>query len=148
MLKERLPKGDHCLCVFACVHRLTGQVADEAVTDVSEILHLESSHPNMSFTCRFQRAVLTVMSRIFLIALGELSHHVVDLMFLPSHKPGVAPLPAAAPLLLLGLDSRPWETASKASSPLKQSISFVITAEPPHNISHQKDPRKEFHGPT
>uniref|UniRef100_A0A674MF07 Inner nuclear membrane protein Man1 n=1 Tax=Takifugu rubripes TaxID=31033 RepID=A0A674MF07_TAKRU len=47
--------------------RLTGHVADEPVTDVSEIFLLESSHPRMSFTCRFQRAILTVMSRMFLI---------------------------------------------------------------------------------
>ncbi|XP_035531048.1 inner nuclear membrane protein Man1-like [Morone saxatilis] len=51
--------------------RLTGQVADDPVTDVSEISHLESTHPKMPFTCRFRRAFLTVISRVFLIAVGE-----------------------------------------------------------------------------
>lgn len=69
---KRCLKGHHSLCVFG-VCRLTGQVADEPVTDVSEIFHLESSHPKMSFTCRFQRAILTVMSRIFLITVGEIT---------------------------------------------------------------------------
>ncbi|XP_053270831.1 inner nuclear membrane protein Man1 [Pleuronectes platessa] len=48
--------------------RLTAQVADEPVTDVSEIYRLESTHPKMPFTCRFRRAFLTVISRVFLIA--------------------------------------------------------------------------------
>uniref|UniRef100_A0A8P4KS97 LEM domain-containing protein n=1 Tax=Dicentrarchus labrax TaxID=13489 RepID=A0A8P4KS97_DICLA len=48
--------------------RLTGQIADDPVTDVSEISHLESTHPKMPFTCRFRRAFLTVISRVFLIA--------------------------------------------------------------------------------
>ncbi|XP_071358306.1 inner nuclear membrane protein Man1 [Trachinotus anak] len=47
--------------------RLTGQVADDPVTDVSEISRLESTHPNMPFTCRFRRAFVTVISRVFLI---------------------------------------------------------------------------------
>ncbi|KAM7377799.1 hypothetical protein PAMA_012948 [Pampus argenteus] len=47
--------------------RLTGQVADDPVTDVSEISRLESTHPKMPFTCRFRRAFLTVISRVFLI---------------------------------------------------------------------------------
>ncbi|KAM9845986.1 inner nuclear membrane protein Man1 [Aulostomus maculatus] len=48
--------------------RLTGQVADDPVMDVSEISRLESTHPKMPFTCRFRRAFLTVISRVFLIA--------------------------------------------------------------------------------
>ncbi|KAK5849147.1 hypothetical protein PBY51_008811 [Eleginops maclovinus] len=48
--------------------RLTGQVADDPLTDVSEISRLESSHPKMPFTCRFRRAFLTVISRVSLIA--------------------------------------------------------------------------------
>ncbi|XP_040886378.1 inner nuclear membrane protein Man1 [Toxotes jaculatrix] len=48
--------------------RLTGQVADDPVTDVSEVSWLESTHPKMPFTCRFRRAFLTVISRVFLIA--------------------------------------------------------------------------------
>lgn len=60
--------------VILAVFRLTGHVADEPVTDVSEIFLLESSHPRMSFTCRFQRAILTVMSRIFLITVGEINN--------------------------------------------------------------------------
>ncbi|XP_040004184.1 inner nuclear membrane protein Man1 [Xiphias gladius] len=50
--------------------RLTGQVADDPVTDVSEISRLESTHPKMPFTCRFRRALLTVVSRVFLIAVA------------------------------------------------------------------------------
>ncbi|XP_022605473.1 inner nuclear membrane protein Man1 [Seriola dumerili] len=48
--------------------RLTGQVADNPVTDVSEISRLESTHPKMPFTCRFRRAFVTVISRVFVIA--------------------------------------------------------------------------------
>lgn len=48
--------------------RLIGQVAEDPVTDVSEISRLESTHPKMPFTCRFRRAFLTVISRVFLIA--------------------------------------------------------------------------------
>ncbi|XP_075932399.1 inner nuclear membrane protein Man1 [Anarhichas minor] len=48
--------------------RLTGQLADNPLTDVSEIFRLESTHPKMPFTCRFRRAFLTVISRVFLIA--------------------------------------------------------------------------------
>ncbi|XP_047431636.1 inner nuclear membrane protein Man1 [Mugil cephalus] len=47
--------------------RLTGQVADDPVTNVSEISRLESTHPKMPFTCRFRRAFLTVISRVLLI---------------------------------------------------------------------------------
>ncbi|XP_028255079.1 inner nuclear membrane protein Man1 [Parambassis ranga] len=48
--------------------RLTGQVADIPVTDVSEISRLESTHPKMPFMCRFRRAFLSVLGRILLIA--------------------------------------------------------------------------------
>ncbi|XP_023142284.2 inner nuclear membrane protein Man1 [Amphiprion ocellaris] len=48
--------------------RLTGQVADDPVTDVSEISRLESTHPKMPFQCRFRRAFLTVICRVLLIA--------------------------------------------------------------------------------
>ncbi|XP_068573223.1 inner nuclear membrane protein Man1 [Cebidichthys violaceus] len=48
--------------------RLTGQLADDRLTDVSEIFRLESTHPKMPFTCRFRRAFLTVISRVFFIA--------------------------------------------------------------------------------
>ncbi|XP_068442552.1 inner nuclear membrane protein Man1 [Clinocottus analis] len=50
--------------------RLTGTVADDLLTDLSEISHLESTHPKMPFTCRFRRAFLTVISRVFLIAVA------------------------------------------------------------------------------
>ncbi|XP_068611594.1 inner nuclear membrane protein Man1 [Brachionichthys hirsutus] len=53
--------------------RLTGQVADDPVTDVSEISRLESTHPRMPFTCRFRRAFVIVISRVFLVALGGTS---------------------------------------------------------------------------
>ncbi|XP_049617205.1 inner nuclear membrane protein Man1 [Syngnathus scovelli] len=48
--------------------RLSGKVADETMTDVSEVAWLESTHPRMSFTCRFRRAFLTVISRVSLLA--------------------------------------------------------------------------------
>ncbi|XP_029351372.1 inner nuclear membrane protein Man1 [Echeneis naucrates] len=50
--------------------RLTGHIADDPVTDVSEISRLESTHPKMPFTCRFRRAFVTVISRVFLIAVA------------------------------------------------------------------------------
>ncbi|CAJ1055695.1 hypothetical protein L3Q82_009637%2C partial [Xyrichtys novacula] len=46
--------------------RLSGQTGDDPVTDVSEISVLESTHPKMPFSCRFRRAFLTVISRVFL----------------------------------------------------------------------------------
>ncbi|CAN9508036.1 unnamed protein product [Ophioblennius macclurei] len=48
--------------------RLCGKKDEDVVTDVSEILRLESTHPKMSFTCRFRRAFLTVISRVVLTA--------------------------------------------------------------------------------
>uniref|UniRef100_I3K9L3 LEM domain containing 3 n=1 Tax=Oreochromis niloticus TaxID=8128 RepID=I3K9L3_ORENI len=48
--------------------RLMGAVPDEPVTKVSEIARLESTHPKMSFTCRFRRAFFTIINRVLLIA--------------------------------------------------------------------------------
>ncbi|XP_027899088.1 inner nuclear membrane protein Man1 [Xiphophorus couchianus] len=48
--------------------RLSGQRADDLVTDVSEISWLESTHPRMPFTCRFRRALLTVMNKVLVVA--------------------------------------------------------------------------------
>ncbi|MGH0144053.1 UNVERIFIED_CONTAM: hypothetical protein FKN15_045312 [Acipenser sinensis] len=50
--------------------RLIGSDPKEEVNEVSDIKYLESTHPNMSFICRFQRAFVTVINRmlIFLIA--------------------------------------------------------------------------------
>ncbi|XP_077565892.1 inner nuclear membrane protein Man1 [Stigmatopora nigra] len=52
--------------------RLTGRVAGEPVTDISEMAGLESTHPRMPFTCRFRRAFFTVIARVLLLvaALG------------------------------------------------------------------------------
>ncbi|MEQ2234154.1 hypothetical protein ILYODFUR_029066, partial [Ilyodon furcidens] len=50
--------------------RLSGQVADDPVTDVSEISWLESTHPRMPFACRFRRALLTVTSKVLLVAVA------------------------------------------------------------------------------
>ncbi|XP_058841556.1 inner nuclear membrane protein Man1-like [Acipenser ruthenus] len=52
--------------------RLIGSDPKEEVNEVSEIKYLESTHPNMSFICRFQRAFVTVINRmlIFLIGIG------------------------------------------------------------------------------
>uniref|UniRef100_A0A3Q2T4Z4 Inner nuclear membrane protein Man1 n=1 Tax=Fundulus heteroclitus TaxID=8078 RepID=A0A3Q2T4Z4_FUNHE len=50
--------------------RLTGRVADDPVTDVSEISWLESTHPRMPLGCRFRRALLTVMSKVALVAVA------------------------------------------------------------------------------
>ncbi|XP_043963538.1 inner nuclear membrane protein Man1 [Gambusia affinis] len=48
--------------------RLSGQREDDVVTDVSEISWLESTHPRMPFTCRFRRALLTVMNKVLVVA--------------------------------------------------------------------------------
>ncbi|MEQ2196955.1 hypothetical protein XENOCAPTIV_019178, partial [Xenoophorus captivus] len=48
--------------------RLSGQVANDPVTDVSEISWLESTHPRMPFACRFRRALLSVTSKVLLVA--------------------------------------------------------------------------------
>ncbi|XP_056133322.1 inner nuclear membrane protein Man1 [Lampris incognitus] len=49
--------------------RLTGVDSDNPVSDVSEISRLESTHPKMSFICRFRRAFFTVINRaLFILA--------------------------------------------------------------------------------
>ncbi|XP_041636742.1 inner nuclear membrane protein Man1 [Cheilinus undulatus] len=48
--------------------RLMGQTADQAITDISEIALLESTHPRMPFSCRFRRAFIIVISRVLVIA--------------------------------------------------------------------------------
>ncbi|XP_047246102.1 inner nuclear membrane protein Man1 [Girardinichthys multiradiatus] len=50
--------------------RLSGLIADDPVTDVSEISWLESTHPRMPFACRFRRALLTVTSKVLLVAVA------------------------------------------------------------------------------
>lgn len=56
-----------------CPCRLIGQVPDDPVTDINEISRLESTHPNMPFVCRFRRAFLTGISRVFVFLVGEKS---------------------------------------------------------------------------
>ncbi|KAM4615472.1 inner nuclear membrane protein Man1 [Polymixia lowei] len=46
---------------------LTGVNPEEPVTDVSEISQLESTHPKMSFFCRFRRAFCTVINRVLFV---------------------------------------------------------------------------------
>ncbi|KAG5830865.1 hypothetical protein ANANG_G00315080 [Anguilla anguilla] len=46
--------------------RLIGRDPEELVTDFSDVSLLESTHPKMSFICRFRRAFLTVIHRILL----------------------------------------------------------------------------------
>ncbi|XP_072309458.1 inner nuclear membrane protein Man1 [Eucyclogobius newberryi] len=48
--------------------RLTGAEAQEPLSDVSEVLRLESTHPRMPFSCRFRRAFFTVIFKVLLIA--------------------------------------------------------------------------------
>ncbi|XP_032894124.1 inner nuclear membrane protein Man1 [Amblyraja radiata] len=50
--------------------KLLGNDSDVEVNDVSEVLYLESTHPQMSFICRFRRAFLTVLHRMFLFLVG------------------------------------------------------------------------------
>ncbi|KAJ8379080.1 hypothetical protein AAFF_G00231710 [Aldrovandia affinis] len=50
--------------------RLLGSDPEEPVTDFSEITHLESTHPKMSFICRFRRAFFTVIHRVLLCIAG------------------------------------------------------------------------------
>uniref|UniRef100_A0AAZ3Q012 Inner nuclear membrane protein Man1 n=1 Tax=Oncorhynchus tshawytscha TaxID=74940 RepID=A0AAZ3Q012_ONCTS len=47
--------------------RLIGDNPEEAVAEVSEVTRLESTHPKMSFSCRFRRAFFTVIHRVLLI---------------------------------------------------------------------------------
>ncbi|KAI1887939.1 hypothetical protein AGOR_G00179910 [Albula goreensis] len=49
---------------------LIGSNSEEPVTEVSEVKRLESTHPKMSFICRFQRAFLTVIYRVLLFLTG------------------------------------------------------------------------------
>lgn len=56
-----------------CPCRLIGQVPEDPVTDINEISRLESTHPNMPFVCRFRRAFLTGISRVFVFLVGEKS---------------------------------------------------------------------------
>ncbi|KAJ8398861.1 hypothetical protein AAFF_G00417690 [Aldrovandia affinis] len=46
--------------------RLIGNDSEDPVTDISEVMRLESTHPKMSFICRFCRAFLTVIHRVVL----------------------------------------------------------------------------------
>ncbi|KAJ8381340.1 hypothetical protein SKAU_G00021180 [Synaphobranchus kaupii] len=50
--------------------RLIGGDSEEPVTEVSEVTRLESTHPKMSFICRFQRAFYTVIHRVVLLLAG------------------------------------------------------------------------------
>uniref|UniRef100_A0A8D0CLA3 Inner nuclear membrane protein Man1 n=1 Tax=Scleropages formosus TaxID=113540 RepID=A0A8D0CLA3_SCLFO len=50
--------------------RLIGSQPGEAVTTVSKITHLESTHPKMSFICRFRRAFFMVIHRVLLFIAG------------------------------------------------------------------------------
>lgn len=47
--------------------RLLGPESEEDLSDVSEVLRLESAHPRMSFSCRFRRAFFTVITRVLLL---------------------------------------------------------------------------------
>ncbi|KAJ7987986.1 hypothetical protein DPEC_G00318940 [Dallia pectoralis] len=47
--------------------RLIGTNPEEEVEEVNEVTHLESTHPKMSFGCRFRRAFFTVILRVVLI---------------------------------------------------------------------------------
>lgn len=64
-------RATRALTFCAGVCRLVGAVPAEPVTKVSEIARLESTHPKMSFTCRFRRAFFTIINRVLLIAVGE-----------------------------------------------------------------------------
>ncbi|XP_069760113.1 inner nuclear membrane protein Man1 [Narcine bancroftii] len=50
--------------------KLLGNDSDVKVNDVSQVLYLESTHPQMSFICRFRRAFLTVLHRMFIFLVG------------------------------------------------------------------------------
>uniref|UniRef100_A0A8C6WMD9 LEM domain containing 3 n=1 Tax=Neogobius melanostomus TaxID=47308 RepID=A0A8C6WMD9_9GOBI len=41
--------------------------SEEPLSDVSEVLRLESTHPRLSFSCRFRRAFFTVITKVLLI---------------------------------------------------------------------------------
>ncbi|XP_017551318.1 inner nuclear membrane protein Man1 [Pygocentrus nattereri] len=50
--------------------RLIAADPTQAVEEVSDISRLESTHPHMSFICRFRRAFFTVIYRVLLILAG------------------------------------------------------------------------------
>ncbi|XP_072123618.1 inner nuclear membrane protein Man1 [Mobula birostris] len=50
--------------------KLLGNDSEVKVNNVSEVLYLESTHPQMSFICRFRRAFLTVLHRMFIFLVG------------------------------------------------------------------------------
>ncbi|XP_029103310.1 inner nuclear membrane protein Man1-like [Scleropages formosus] len=50
--------------------RLIGNDSEIPVTDVSQVTRLESTHPRMSFICRFRRALFTVIHRVLLLLAG------------------------------------------------------------------------------
>lgn len=56
--------------LFLLMHRLVSSDPLQPVIEVSDISRLESTHPRMSFTCRFRRAFYTVIYRILLIIAG------------------------------------------------------------------------------
>ncbi|KAG9335177.1 hypothetical protein JZ751_005525 [Albula glossodonta] len=55
--------------------RLIGRDPEEPVTEFSDITHLESTHPKMSFICRFRRAFFTVIHRVLLCVADVLRSH-------------------------------------------------------------------------
>ncbi|XP_043565593.1 inner nuclear membrane protein Man1 isoform X3 [Chiloscyllium plagiosum] len=55
--------------------KLLGSDSDVKVNDVSEVQYLESTHPQMSFICRFRRAFLTVLHRMFIFLVDVLKSH-------------------------------------------------------------------------
>ncbi|XP_007903134.1 inner nuclear membrane protein Man1 [Callorhinchus milii] len=50
--------------------KLIGGNTEMKVTNVTEVRYLESTHPQMSFICRFRRAFLTVLHRMFIFLVG------------------------------------------------------------------------------
>ncbi|XP_066580268.1 inner nuclear membrane protein Man1 [Amia ocellicauda] len=50
--------------------RLIGSDPEDKVINVAQIQYLESTHPNMSFICRFRRAFLTVIHRVLIFIVG------------------------------------------------------------------------------
>ncbi|GCB62626.1 inner nuclear membrane protein Man1 [Scyliorhinus torazame] len=50
--------------------KLLGSDSNAKVNAVSEVQYLESTHPQMSFICRFRRAFLTVLHRMFIFLVG------------------------------------------------------------------------------
>ncbi|MFT7805468.1 inner nuclear membrane protein Man1-like [Arapaima gigas] len=52
------------------ISRLINNGSEKSVTEVSHVTHLESTHPKMSFICRFRRALFTVIHRVLLVLAG------------------------------------------------------------------------------